>query len=80
MGPGGYTPLSETFFEAHQYLSGGSVAFGEESRLYPGTGGEFKSVAGLAHRQRHQFEDLRQPDAVQLPEDLHRLPDGRSAD
>ena len=45
-GPGGYTPLSETFYEAHQYLSGGNVAFGEISRLFPGTGGEFKSVAG----------------------------------
>ena len=42
----GYTPLSETFYEAHQYLSGGDVAFGRESRLYPGDGGEFPSVAG----------------------------------
>jgi len=44
--PGGYTPLSETFYEAHQYLSGGDVAFGESSRLYPGSGGSFVSVAG----------------------------------
>jgi len=43
---GGYTPLSETYYEAHQYLSGGRVAFGNESRLYPADGGEFKSVAG----------------------------------
>ncbi|HEX5161618.1 MAG TPA: hypothetical protein VFV88_07835 [Steroidobacteraceae bacterium] len=42
----GYTPLSETYYEAYQYLSGGEVVFGQSSRLYPGTGGEFPSVAG----------------------------------
>ena len=34
--PGGYTPLSETFYEAHQYLSGGAVDFGDISHLSPG--------------------------------------------
>ncbi len=44
--PGGYTPLSETFYEAHQYLSGGAVTFGNSSRLYPDSGGSFPSVPG----------------------------------
>lgn len=29
--PNGYTPLSETYYEAYQYLSGGSVVFGNNS-------------------------------------------------
>ena len=33
----GFTPLSETLYEAHQYFAGGDVFFGEESRLWPGT-------------------------------------------
>src|SRR5882724_8009180 len=37
--PGGFTPLSETLYEAYQYYSGGSVFFGN-------TSSPFKSVAG----------------------------------
>ena len=39
---GGYTPLSETMFEAYKYFSGGSVVFGNTS--YDGNGA-FPSVA-----------------------------------
>src|SRR5882762_9639906 len=37
--PGGFTPLSETLYEAYQYYSGGNVFFGN-------TSAPFKSVAG----------------------------------
>lgn len=30
--PGGYTPLAETLYEAHQYFSGGTVHFGNTTR------------------------------------------------
>ena len=33
----GSTPLSETLYEAHQYLTGGNVFFGVDSRVFPGT-------------------------------------------
>ena len=42
----GWTPLSETLYEAQQYLKGGSVVFGQASRLWEGTGGSYPSVAG----------------------------------
>jgi type IV pilus assembly protein PilY1 len=42
----GWTPLSETLYEAQQYLKGGGVYFGQISRLYEGTGGSYPSVAG----------------------------------
>jgi type IV pilus assembly protein PilY1 len=31
--PQGYTPLSETLFEAYRYFSGGAVEFGDDSRI-----------------------------------------------
>jgi type IV pilus assembly protein PilY1 len=40
--PDGYTPLSETFYEAFRYLSGGNVKYGETSKT---NDGDFKSVA-----------------------------------
>jgi type IV pilus assembly protein PilY1 len=33
----GSTPLSETLYEAHQYLAGQNVFFGNTSRIFPGT-------------------------------------------
>jgi type IV pilus assembly protein PilY1 len=33
--PSGMTPLSETLYEAHQYLSGSSVVWGNDSRISP---------------------------------------------
>ena len=33
----GSTPLSETLYEAHQYLAGDDVFFGVDSRAFPGT-------------------------------------------
>jgi type IV pilus assembly protein PilY1 len=33
----GSTPLSETLYEAHQYMVGDNVFFGENSRLWPGS-------------------------------------------
>jgi type IV pilus assembly protein PilY1 len=52
--PEGYTPLSETLFEAHQYLSGGRVAFGLTStgnyyEPWPSVAGS--RVGGLATSQ-----------------------------
>jgi type IV pilus assembly protein PilY1 len=41
--PDGYTPLSETFFEAYRYLAGGDVKYGNSSTTTGGT--SFKSVA-----------------------------------
>jgi type IV pilus assembly protein PilY1 len=46
--PDGYTPLSETLYEAGQYFAGRKVDFGLNSRLWPGTqngvDGAFPSV------------------------------------
>jgi type IV pilus assembly protein PilY1 len=42
--PAGWTPLSETYYEAHQYLTGGAVDYGNTSRLNAGTA--LRSVAG----------------------------------
>jgi type IV pilus assembly protein PilY1 len=42
--PAGWTPLSETYYEAQQYLKGGDVVYGQNSRLYPESGGRFLSV------------------------------------
>jgi len=46
--PSGFTPLSETLFEARQYFAGGNVQFGLNSRLWPGiqdgVDGSFPSV------------------------------------
>ena len=39
------TPLSETLYEATQYLRGGAVDFGNNSRLSPNSGDAFPSVA-----------------------------------
>jgi type IV pilus assembly protein PilY1 len=41
--PDGYTPLSETFYEAYRYLSGGEVKYGNSSKA---GGTDYKSVAG----------------------------------
>jgi type IV pilus assembly protein PilY1 len=41
----GMTPLSETLYEATQYLRGGSVFFGDDSRISPNAGDEYPSVA-----------------------------------
>jgi type IV pilus assembly protein PilY1 len=41
----GMTPLSETLYEATQYLRGASVLFGDDSRLSPNSGDAFPSVA-----------------------------------
>ena len=78
--PGGYTPLSETFYEAHQYLSGGDVAFGENSRLYPADRAVPSERRRIPNRQRHSVENLQESDGVQLPEDLHRVSHRRFAD
>jgi len=40
--PDGFTPLSETFFEAYRYLSGGEVKYGNNSKA---GGSDYKSVA-----------------------------------
>jgi type IV pilus assembly protein PilY1 len=40
--PDGYTPLSETYYEAYRYLSGGAVKYGDTSKT---NDGDFKSVA-----------------------------------
>ena len=50
-GPGGYTPLSETFYEAHQYLSGGNVAFGEDITPVPGHRRRIQERRRVAHWQ-----------------------------
>jgi type IV pilus assembly protein PilY1 len=41
----GMTPLSETLYEATQYLRGGAVVFGNSSRFSPNSGDAFPSVA-----------------------------------
>jgi len=41
----GMTPLSETLYEATQYLRGSSVVFGNNSRISPNSGDAFPSVA-----------------------------------
>jgi type IV pilus assembly protein PilY1 len=40
----GCTPLSETLYEALQYMQGGNVFFGNDSRVSPDPGDEFPSV------------------------------------
>ena len=86
----GYTPLSETLFEAYRYFSGGPVLFGGNgsngtfaSKICTSASGGscntwqyFPSVASFAEPRRH----LQQPGRLLLPEELHRLPDGRIAD
>jgi type IV pilus assembly protein PilY1 len=49
MNADGCTPLSESMYEAHQYLSGGRVAYGINSRTSPGAGGALPSI--LTSRQ-----------------------------
>ena len=49
MNASGCTPLSETMYEAFQYLSGGRVDYGINSRTTPAAGGAFPSV--LSSRQ-----------------------------
>jgi type IV pilus assembly protein PilY1 len=49
MNPDGCTPLSESMYEAFQYLSGSRVVYGLNSRRFPGSGGALPSI--LSSRQ-----------------------------
>ncbi len=44
MNADGCTPLSESMYEAHQYLSGSRVVYGLNSRRFPGAGGLLPSI------------------------------------
>lgn len=44
MNADGCTPLAESMYEAHQYLTGGRVVYGLNSRRFPGTGGLLPSI------------------------------------
>ena len=70
---GGFTPLSETLFESYRYFSGGAVGFGNTSV-------PFLSVAESRNPAGGRRRELRKPGRFLVPEELHRLSDGRSAD
>ncbi|NJO13200.1 MAG: hypothetical protein HC872_06760 [Gammaproteobacteria bacterium] len=57
--PAGFTPMSETLYEARQYFAGDSVLFGRESRLWPGSqggfDGRFPSVAASRSVDGNQY-------------------------
>ena len=57
--PAGFTPMSETLYEARQYFAGDTVLFGRESRLWPGSqggfDGRFPSVATSRNADGSQY-------------------------
>ena len=55
MRPAGYTPLSETFYEAHQYLSGGRRRLRRGITAIPGHRRRFPERGGVANRQRRRL-------------------------
>ena len=87
----GWTPLSETLYEATQYFRGDRVYFGggSDATSYPERLQQVRQVheqSQRRHAERHRFPQRVGQDTVRLaggpglPEELHRLPDGRPAD
>lgn len=52
LAPGGFTPLSETLYEAYLYFSGGNVLFGNTSQPSPSVAGS--RVGGTATSNQYQ--------------------------
>ena len=73
----GFTPLSETLFEAYHTCLASACSTATPPRPTTVTS---LSVAAFTRQAASRRPRLRQPDGLLLPEQLHRLPDRRSAD